>query len=85
MYVMAWQPPAPPTHTHTHTLCLSPSLSHTQTQRICSFVKAQGAAASGIIYCLSRNEAEGVATYLREAGRIAAQHYHAGEWFPSFL
>lgn len=33
---------------------------------------------SGIIYCLSRKEAEGVATYLREQGGIQAKHYHAG-------
>jgi hypothetical protein len=41
-------------------------------------VRQQGPAASGIIYCLSRNEAEGVAGYLRDAGRLSAEHYHAG-------
>lgn len=32
---------------------------------------------AGIVYCLSRKEAEGLAAYLREAG-LAAGHYHAG-------
>jgi bloom syndrome protein len=43
-----------------------------------NFVRLQGAGTSGIIYCLSRNEAEGVAEYLKVEGRIAAAHYHAG-------
>lgn len=63
------QPPYP---FHTHPL---PSLPHFPPF---SFVRQQGPSASGIIYCLSRNEAEGVAGYLREAGRINAAHYHAG-------
>jgi superfamily II DNA helicase RecQ len=32
---------------------------------------------SGIIYCLSRKEAEGLANYLRQEG-VKAGHYHAG-------
>jgi superfamily II DNA helicase RecQ len=32
---------------------------------------------SGIIYCLSRKEAEGLADYLRQEG-VKAGHYHAG-------
>jgi bloom syndrome protein len=35
-------------------------------------------ACSGIVYCLSRKEAESLAQVLREQGRISASHYHAG-------
>jgi hypothetical protein len=33
---------------------------------------------SGIVYCLSRKEAEQVAGMLKEVGGIRAKHYHAG-------
>jgi len=33
---------------------------------------------TGIVYCLSRDEAEATATYLRESAGVAAAHYHAG-------
>jgi superfamily II DNA helicase RecQ len=33
---------------------------------------------SGIVYCLSRKEAEEIAAFLREVGGISAGHYHAG-------
>lgn len=50
----------------------------TQRPRAARFVRMQGPGTSGIIYCLSRAEAEGVAQYLKEEGRVAAAHYHAG-------
>lgn len=40
--------------------------------------KAAAAHCSGIVYCLSRKEAEGVAKVLQEEGGIKAAHYHAG-------
>lgn len=66
--------PSPaPSHTHTP----PPQTPTTTRTRPRSFVRAQGAA-SGIVYCLSRAEAEGVAQHLRDAGRVSAAHYHAG-------
>jgi hypothetical protein len=37
-----------------------------------------GRTCSGIVYCLSRKEAEGLAAALMEQGGIKAAHYHAG-------
>lgn len=39
---------------------------------------ASSSSCSGIVYCLSRKEAENVAAVLREEGGIKAEHYHAG-------
>lgn len=49
-----------------------------QEQRQQQVPAAAKASCSGIVYCLSRKEAEGVAAALREQGGLAAQHYHAG-------
>ena len=66
--------PPRPLHTHTPPPPQTPTTTRTRPR---SFVRAQGAA-SGIVYCLSRAEAEGVAQHLRDAGRVSAAHYHAG-------
>lgn len=42
------------------------------------FINAQGAGASGIIYCASRNKCEDLAKELRETHGLKANHYHAG-------
>jgi superfamily II DNA/RNA helicase len=39
---------------------------------------SSGGGCSGIVYCLSRKEAEGLAAALQEHGGIRAAHYHAG-------
>jgi superfamily II DNA helicase RecQ len=41
-------------------------------------VGSSGLNCSGIVYCLSRKEAEGVAAALEQEGGIKAKHYHAG-------
>lgn len=41
-------------------------------------VGSSGLSCSGIVYCLSRKEAEGVAAALDQEGGIKAKHYHAG-------
>lgn len=46
---------------------------------IADYVTApERANATGIIYCLSRDEAEATASFLREEAGVAAAHYHAG-------
>jgi bloom syndrome protein len=47
-------------------------------EEIVSFVNTQGANASGIIYCSSRDKCEEVAKQLRDKHHIKAWHYHAG-------
>jgi len=39
---------------------------------------SSSSSSSGIVYCLSRKEAEEIAAFLREVGGISAGHYHAG-------
>jgi bloom syndrome protein len=45
---------------------------------IAEIIKKSYVGKSGIIYCLSRNSCESLATKLREAHQIEAHHYHAG-------
>lgn len=46
-------------------------------QQLLSFINQQHAGESGIVYCLSRQKTEGVATFLKNSG-IRALPYHAG-------
>lgn len=46
-------------------------------QQLLSFINRQHAGDSGIVYCLSRQKTEGVATFLQKSG-IRALAYHAG-------
>lgn len=46
-------------------------------QQLLSFINQQHAGDSGIVYCLSRQKTEGIATFLQKAG-IRALAYHAG-------
>ncbi|KIJ69634.1 hypothetical protein HYDPIDRAFT_80648 [Hydnomerulius pinastri MD-312] len=47
-------------------------------QAIAGFIKSQHPTDTGIIYCLSREESEDMATKLREEFGLQARHYHAG-------
>ena len=47
-------------------------------QRLVAYCKSKGVGSSGIVYCLSRDESERVAEYLRDGGGLVAAHYHAG-------
>jgi bloom syndrome protein len=47
-------------------------------QRLVAYCRSKGVHASGIVYCLSRDESERVAQYLRDGGGLVAAHYHAG-------
>ncbi|KAK9817076.1 hypothetical protein WJX72_009158 [[Myrmecia] bisecta] len=47
-------------------------------EALIDFIRAQPKGASGIVYCLSREDTEGVARYLQEQGAIPSRHYHAG-------
>ena len=46
-------------------------------QQLLSFINRQHAGDSGIVYCLSRQKTEGVATFLQKNG-VRALAYHAG-------
>lgn len=46
-------------------------------QQLLSFINQQHAGESGIVYCLSRQKTEGIATFLQKSG-IRALPYHAG-------
>lgn len=49
-----------------------------QLEAMIDYIWAQPPGASGIIYCLSRADAENLACHLRERGELQAEHYHAG-------
>ncbi|KAA6428957.1 MAG: ATP-dependent DNA helicase Q-like 1-like, partial [Trebouxia sp. A1-2] len=49
-----------------------------QLEAMIDYIWAQPPGASGIIYCLSRADAENLACHLRERGELTVGYYHAG-------